>query len=680
MKNNKSRRIFRKIKNLILNSLCIGLLLVILLIVGFYIYYEINYKAFVDDVVDNMTYQDFILPSNQTLYFSNGEEMLLYSPYQKEVLSSTSDITEVIKNTALAAEDERFYSHNGIDVKSIARAFLSNLFSSNTQGASTITQQLVKLTYLSNEKTYDRKIKEMFIAMGVEKRLTKDEILLLYLNRVYFYNGVYGIADAAEFYFNKSYKDLTYDEAASLIGIINSPTNLDPITQYSNNQARKNRIIENLNRLFDLNLSTSVSTQFDINDEYNDTYSYDTSTTGAISYVLYDVEENSMQDASSVQTTIDYDLQVYVESLVDELNDPLEAAVVVIDNDSGKVIAIDGSKSSEDGGSIYSLNRAYQSPRQTGSSIKPLLDYSVLFDNYDVDTSFEVYDTGGTGIPSNSNNTHLGKITIKKAVTNSVNTIAFRLYSYMVDDGIVPLGYLEKMNFSYLDDKDYSALAVSIGGFTYGATALEMAGGYATLANSGLYREPTALADVNSEEVRIYSPLAAYLTTDALSDVAKYGTAKKLNPSVPIACKTGTTNDYKDAWLCGYTNQYTIAIWVGADDSTESYSVKSSGEVLTMFKLILEYLDPADEEIYSEAEVASILSHSYTRRDSTGLTEYFQSLMPYSETTDGDDEANLFESGDGSDAILQPSMPDSLNFELSYQLQNDDNDEHEFDD
>lgn len=631
-KSRVARKILRKVRNFILNTIVIVLFILILLIIGFYFYYQVNYKDYVDEVVENMSYEDFVLQDNQTLYFSNGEQMLLYSPYQKETITSTSEITDVIRNTTLAAEDERFYSHNGVDIKSIIRAAISNLTSSNVQGASTITQQLTKLTYLSNEKTYDRKIKEIFIAMGVEERLDKDEILMLYLNRVYFYNGVYGIADASRFYFNKSYKDLTYDEAASLIAIINSPTKLDPINHYEDNQARKNRIIENINRLYDMDISTNVDTVFDINEEYNDTYTYSTDTTGAISYVLYDIEQNSLEDASEITTTIDYDLQVYIESLVDELNDPLEAAVVVIDNNTGKVLAIDGSKSSEDGGSIYSLNRAYQSPRQTGSSIKPLLDYGVVFDNYDIDTSFEVYDTGGTNIPSNSNNTHLGKITIKKAVTNSVNTIAFRLYSYMVDDGIVPLTYLEKMNFSYLDEKDYSALAVSIGGFTYGATALEMASGYATLANSGIYRQPTAIADLDTDEVRVYSPLAAYLTTDALSEVAIYGTAKKLNPSVPLSCKTGTTNDNKDAWLCGYTKDYSIAIWVGADSSNESYSVKSSGEVLTMFKSILEYLDPVNEPIYSDEEVEEITSRSYTRRDSTDLSDYFKALMPYSET------------------------------------------------
>lgn len=624
-------RFGERVKNIIIDLIIVILFLIISSIIGFYIYYQINYKEFVDTIVENSEYTDFKLQENQTIYFSNGEEMLVYSPYQKETITNTSDITNVIRNTTLAAEDERFYSHNGIDYKSIGRAFISNINSStSTQGASTITQQLIKLTYLSNEKTYDRKIKEIFISLGLEKKYSKDEILMAYLNKVYFYNGVYGIADASRFYFNKSYKELNYDEAASLIAIINSPTKLDPINNYTNNQSRKNRILENLNRLYNLKLDTTIETQFNINDDYNNKYTYNKNTTGAISYVLNDINTNSFENNSQIYTTIDYDLQIYIEALVDELEDPLQSSIVIIDNNTGKVLAIDGSKSNEDNGSISALNRAFQSPRQTGSSIKPLLDYAVLFDNYDIDTSFEVYDTGGSNIPKNSNGTHLGKITIKKAVTNSVNTVAFRIYSYMIDDGITPLVYLENMNFSYLDEKDYTANAVSIGGFTYGATTLEMASGYATLANNGIYRNPTAISDINSEEIQIYSPIAAYLTTDALLDVAINGTAKKLNPSIPLACKTGTTNNNKDAWLCGYTKDYTIAIWVGADDYNEDYSVKSSGQVLNMFKSILNYLDPIDKEIYTDEEASYILSHNnHPRKFSNDLSEYFKDLIPY---------------------------------------------------
>lgn len=585
--------------------------------IGFY-FWEHNYKDEVTQIVDNMSVKDFKLNEKQTIYYSDGSVMLTYAPDTDEVVESTEDITEVLRTITLAAEDERFYDHHGVDYKSIIRAFITNFKSKDTvQGASTITQQLVKLSYLSSEKSYDRKIKEILISLEVERRFSKDEILLLYLNRGYFGNGMYGIADASQFYFSKSYKELNYNEAATLIGILNSPSNLEPICHFDANQNRKERILNIADKPI-----TDVALNIQI--DYGKAYSYSSEGIGCVSYIEDLIKSNEITD-TDVKTTIDRDLQITVENKINSLKDPLQAAAVVIDNESGKVITIVGGKST---GDIFSLNRAYQSARQTGSSIKPLLDYGVIFDTYAIDTSFEVVDKGGKGMPKNSSGGHIGRCTIKKAATKSINTVAFRLYSYLLDDGVEPLEYLEQMNFAHITDTDYKAKAVSIGGFTYGATVLEMASGYAALANAGLYRKPTALSSVIVEPEPVYSPIAAYWTTDLLSDVAKTGTARRLKVNVPISCKTGTTNDNKDAWLCGYTRDYTIAIWCGADNNNEKYSVKSSGEVLDIFQTILDSVDLVNEPIYSEDEANFILNSEDYRRDPEGLEEYFNTLSP----------------------------------------------------
>ena len=615
--------VLRKIRSIISLFIILLLFLLIISIVSFFFYYKIHYESYVNSVVESMSVDDFQLEGNQEYKYSDGSTMLLYSPYQVGKLESSDQITDVIRNTLVASEDERFYEHNGIDLRSITRAFINNLKGGSTQGASTITQQLVKLTYLSSEKSYDRKIKEAFIAIELEKRMEKDDIMLLYLNKVYFANGIYGIYDASEFYFSKSYEDLTYDEAASLIAIINSPTKLDPIKHEDENKKRRDRTLNKLN------LDCSIKTNFNINESYGNAYRYDKESTGAITYIKYLVEnDETLLNQSVIETTIDKDIQHQVETIVDSLNDPLESAICVIDNSTGKVIAIDGAKTTEES-SLFSLNRAFQSPRQTGSSIKPLLDYTPIFDRYDVDPEFYVYDTGGKNIPKNSNGRHLGKITIKKAVTNSVNTIAFRLYSFMKhEDNFEPLTYLEKMNFSHLDERDYNADAVSIGGFTWGATVLEMASGYATLENRGIYRIPTAIESVDNGSTVVYSPLATSYMTECMLDVVKYGTAKKLKPSVPVAAKTGTTNDGKDAWLCGFTRDYTIAIWVGADNNKENYKVKSSGEVLEMFRQVLDILPNSGEDIYTKEEIEEIESHAYTRQGDGLLFLYFKELNP----------------------------------------------------
>ena len=599
-------------------SIIIAVFLLIFGVIVWY-YWDHNYKDYVNEIVDNMSITDFELDEKQEVYYSDGSLMLSYAPSLHERVSSPAAITDVIKNVTLAAEDERFYEHNGVDLKSIGRALVANFKSSgNVQGASTITQQLVKLTYLTSEKSYDRKIKEALIAIQVEKKFNKDQILLLYLNRGYFGNGIYGIADASQYYFSKSYKDLGYNEAATLIAILNSPSNLEPIKHFEANQNRKDRILK-------IAGVPSASVTLNVQNGYSETYQYPEEGIGCVSYIQELIKTNEIKD-TEVYTTINKDLQIKVEQMVDELKDPLQAAVVVIDNNTGKVITIVGGKST---GDIFSLNRAFQSPRQSGSSIKPLLDYGVIFDTYAIDTTFEVVDKGGKGMPKNSSGGHIGRCTIKKAATKSINTVAYRLYCYLVDDGVVPLDYLKEMGFSHITDDDYNYKAVSIGGFTYGVTALEMASGYATLANAGLYREPTALADIDSEPVAVYSPVAAYWTTDLLSEVAKSGTARRLKVKVPISCKTGTTNNNKDAWLCGYTRDYTIAVWCGADNKNQSYSVKSSGEVLDIFQGILDSLELVDEPIYTEEEATFITDYSEdSRRDPQGLEDYFNELSP----------------------------------------------------
>lgn len=570
------------------------------------------------NIYNNISISDFQLREKQTIYYSDGNIMLTYAPDVYETITTPNEITDVIRDVTLSAEDERFYKHHGVDYKAIIRAAVANLKSGgNVQGASTITQQLVKLTYLNNEKSYERKLKEIFLARKVEKKLSKDEILMLYLNKSYYGNGIYGIADASQFYFSKSYKDLNYNEAATLIAIVNRPSDLEPINHFTNNQKRKSRILEIAgvqNQIIELN----------VQHDYGKTYTYTEEGSSCISYIQELIKNNNIS-GDNISTTIDRNLQIKIESIVNSLKEPLQASVAVIDNSNGKVIAIVGGKST---GDIFTLNRAYQSPRQTGSSIKPLLDYGVIFDNYAIDTTFEVVDKGGKDMPKNSNGTHIGRCTIKKAATNSINTVAFRLYSYLLDDGVVPLDYLKDMNFKHITDGDYEHKAVSIGGFDYGATVLEMASGYATLANAGLYREPTALKSTQSEPIYVYSPIAAYWTTDLLSDVAQTGTAKRLKVNVPISCKTGTTNNNKDAWLCGYTKDYSIAVWCGADNKNESYSVKSSGEALDIFQGVLDSLELVDEPIYSEDEKNFILNGEDYRKDPEDLTKYFNELSP----------------------------------------------------
>ena len=309
------------------------LIIAVLFISGYALakhYYEKTYKSRVDDIVENMSYSDFDLADSQTYYYSDGSLMFSYAPEQKEKLESVSDITDVLRETTCAAEDIRFYEHGAVDFKALARALYVDIKAGGEakQGASTITQQLVKLTYLTNEKSIDRKVIEIAVSYAVEDKWTKDEILMAYLNKCYFGNGIYGIADASRYYFDKSYKSLTYNEAACLIAIVNSPSNLEPVDHFGKNQERKDAIMAILGR-------ESSDVVLNVNESYSNKYNYDSASLDAINYV-HNLVNAKNGEIIEVNTTIDKDLQNKIDELVDALEEPLEASVTVIDNKTGK--------------------------------------------------------------------------------------------------------------------------------------------------------------------------------------------------------------------------------------------------------------------------------------------------------------------------------------------------------
>jgi membrane peptidoglycan carboxypeptidase len=287
-----------------------------------------------------------------------------------------------------------------------------------------------------------------------------------------------------------------------------------------------------------------------------------------------------------IYTSIDLDVQQELQDAIDNgLSDftdtdddgvyKLQSSGVCIDNETGRVTAIVGGRSQDFDG--YTLNRAYQSFRQPGSSIKPLIVYTPQLERGYTPDSI-VNDEKFEGGPSNSNGKYSGNITLRYAVEQSKNTIAWKLLEELTP--AVGLSYLEEMNFSKLDTRD-EVPAVALGGFTYGMSAVEMASGYATIENDGIYREPTCIERIedtegnilyeNSDEGKqVYEQNAARMMTDILTGVMTSGTAKGLDlGDMPSAGKTGTTNDHKDGWFCGYTRYYTTAIWVGYDTPQE---------------------------------------------------------------------------------------------------------------
>ncbi len=571
--------------------------------------------------------RDTFKSSQTTLVYDTNGNVITKLKGEKDVYyQEYSEISEDWIKAVVAVEDERFYKHHGIDPKGIARAVWSLIRNRGEihEGASTITQQLVKLTFLSNEQTYDRKLKEMFIAMELEKVYNKQDILEFYLNNVYYGNGYYGIQAASQGYFNKDSSELNLSEIAFLTAIPNRPTYYDPYQHPENTMKRRSKILKNM-------LETKAITQDEYNKiikqevklakrkklekhDYVETYVINCATKAIMKQSGFkfqytfknDKERDAYQDIYEKQyaackkslfsegyriyTTIDLDLQ---KKLQDSVNKKLasytskgggiykvQGAGTCIDNSNGKVVAIVGGRS-QDNLEGYTLNRAFQSARQPGSSLKPLVVYAPVLER-----GYTPSSTVNDGPMSNSDphkvrnsgGSYRGSISLRAAVMKSSNVATMRLYEQLGPK--TALSYLTKMHFTHLVDRDYTYYTTCLGGMTYGVTTEEMAGGYAALANDGVYRQPTCIESITdsngnlvvagsgSKSKRVYSKNSAAMMTDVLQSVVKGGTGvgNKIN-NFKTAGKTGTTTNYKDGWFCGYTSKYTTAIWVGRDDN-----------------------------------------------------------------------------------------------------------------
>ncbi len=537
-----------------------------------------------------------------------GEKDVYYLEYE--------DIPAYAVAAMISIEDKKFYSHSGIDIKAILRAAQAMIQNGEvTQGGSTITQQLAKLTFLTQERTWERKIEEIFIAVGLEQKFSKDEIMEFYLNNVYFGNGYYGIQAASKGYFNVDAKDLSLSQITFLCAIPNNPSLYDPVEKMENTIKRRDRILNQMLQDGKISQETFGQAQAEVitlnrpektKNDYVETYTYfcavralmrqqgfqfQTEFSSEEEKAKYQEEYDALYgecqkslytEGYRIYTSIDLDMQQMLQDTVDshlaeftEQNEEgifaLQGAAVCIDNHTGHVKAIVGGRNQNLPG--YTLNRAYQSFRQPGSAIKPLLVYTpALEGKYTPDTI--VQDVKTEEGPSNSSGWYEGDITLRRAVAASKNTVAWNMLEELTPQ--TGLAYLKNMKFSRIDPKDERPTS-ALGGFTNGVSAVEMASGYAAIVHDGKFREPTCItkitdADDNviletqSEEVEIYKKNAARMMTDMLVSVLQEGTGQGLALSaVPSAGKTGTTNDNKDGWFVGYTSYYTTSVWVGYD-------------------------------------------------------------------------------------------------------------------
>ncbi|MFB5663202.1 PBP1A family penicillin-binding protein [Alteribacillus sp. HJP-4] len=542
-------------------------------------------------------------------------------------LVPVEEIPEHVQEAFIAIEDIRFYEHQGIDPRAILRALYRDILAgAKVEGGSTITQQLAKNAFLSNDKTVLRKTKEVLIAMGLERKFSKEEILGYYLNQTYFGHGAYGIKSAAETYFNKEVGDLTVDEAALLAGIPKAPGNYSPVEDAERATDRRNTVLSVMERhgfitaeeassyqgrtvpqeLHRSESNPSLYTYVDmLLDEAEDKYNISAEEIYRGGYEIEVPMNSEMQQAS-------YDLFQQGYSFP-EGAEGIEGAFVMMDNKSGGVAAVQGGREYVRRG----MNRV-EVPRQPGSVIKPLAVYAPALESgryhpysmlKDEQTDYDGYS------PRNVNGEYRGEISMADAITESTNTAAVWLYDQMGADST---DWLEKLDLDVTDN----GLAVALGGLSEGLTPLELAEAYTTFPNNGKKVEPffiSKITDRNGEVIGeaetvsddVMSKQSAWYMTRLLENVVEEGTASSGDTEYALAGKTGTTSfldvegGTRDAWFAGFTPQWSGALWMGYDKTTEQQYLQGGSSYPTrLFKEILNQVpdESGTQQAFSQPE------------------------------------------------------------------------------
>lgn len=535
-----------------------------------------------------------------------------------------NEISDALQKTYISSEDKEFLSHNGFSVRGIGRAAISLLKSGRiVSGGSTITQQLVKNTMLTNERTFFRKLTEIFLAQDLEKKYTKADIMEFYLNSCFYGNNCKGIYAASEYYFGKKPSQIDYCEAAMLAAISKSPSIYNPEADMTRAIKERNIVLSSLDadkliskkayRTYSL-MGYTIREHETVQEKKSYTASFAIYCAAKelmkedgfkFCYRFSDKEDEKRYDKKysmeylkcstalrnggyRIYTSIDPSVQKNAQESVDKVMMTVstkknnngrfvtQSAVTVIDNESGYVTAIVGGRGTDD-----EYNRAFLSKRQPGSSIKPVLDYGPAFDTGYFYPGRIVEDKKKKNGPKNSEGTYLGHTSIREAIVDSRNTVAYdTLQSVGLDAG---LSYLSRMQFSSLSYLDENNLSTSVGGFSYGVKNFELAGAYRAIENGGVWQDTTCVTGIKNissgqdiksgrEKIRIYKDSSAYMLTSVMEDVIKKGTGKGLSvKGMHCAGKTGTTNSLKDGWFCGFTPYYSVSVWVGNDDGSPIY-------------------------------------------------------------------------------------------------------------
>ena len=549
--------------------------------------------------------------ATETQIFDMNQELITKLGGENRDLIEPEEVPQGLKDAITSIEDKRYYSHMGIDPIRIVGSFVRNLRAGHiTQGGSTITQQLIKLSVFSTKKedqTYKRKIQEILLALQIEREFSKEQILTYYLNKVYMANNTYGFGTAANYYFGKDLKELSIPQLALLAGMPQAPSSYDPYAHPEAAKERRDLVLQSMKdngKLTDAQLQEAKATPIaDGLVEEHEQVSTDDNRLIFDSFLTMVADEvkdktglDVYSDGLTIETTVNSQAQNHLYEIlntnryVQYVDDNVQNAVVMLDSTTGAVRAINGGRKQTN---LLAYNRAVQNDRSTGSTIKPIMDYGPAIEYLNYSTGQTMVDkptTYSSGFELNNwDNQFMGTMTMRKALVLSRNTPAYQTFKAVGNDNIQ--AFLKKLELSVTNDgKESLVESNSIGA---NLSPLKMAAAYSAFANYGTYSKPYTVTKITTRDGQVlqFKPdqhqamkdSTAYMITNMLKDTFTYGFANDLRMgNLPHAAKTGSTNYtpeqrkqlgasdsefvIPDSWFIGYSPAYTISVWTGYDN------------------------------------------------------------------------------------------------------------------
>ena len=695
----------------LITTVFVACMLVFLCGVGLFFFYAKDAPELTESSLDTTV--------SSIIYDANGEKITDIGAENREKINATQ-VPQLLADAVVSVEDKRFYKHIGVDPIRIIGSFVSNVRSGGLQGGSTLTQQLIKLSFFStksSDQTLKRKAQEAVMAIKLERMKSKQEILTYYINKVYMSNGIYGMQTAAKAFYGKPLDQLSLPQTALLAGLPNAPTLFDP---YANPEAAKKRrdvvlltMLQN-NKISKSEYEQAVATP--INDgllttpatQSADWKYYDNYIKEVIDEVKEKTGKNIYTDGLKVYTNLNVNAQKRLYEIVNSENyvyypdKNMQVAATLMDVHNGKVLAQIGGRNIPDG-TILGYNLAVSTSRDFGSTVKPITDYAPAFEYLKYSTGKtivdEPYTYAGTNIQlKNWDNQYYGTMTLRKALYLSRNVPAAKLF---MDVGVKNVKkFLNGLDIDYADLQQFNAISSNTGtqdGTKYGVSSLKMAAAYAAFANGGTYYEPQYVNKIQYQDgseqtfdadgTKAMEATTAYMITDVLKDVITYGTGTNAQIEGLIqAGKTGTsnyTNDelesidtsrgaYPDISFVGYTPNYSLAVWTGYNDRKTPITDDSTQVASDVYRELMSYLTAGNENTdwkmpsglvrYGrELYLTNSKSYSSVKRTTPSYSQSStQSSSSSTETTQEEIEANTSTSNESTNEV-EPTNPNTNN-------------------